>query len=71
MRSQSGSSNAFVTHNLTDFANAELRFPQIILCTPGQSAASQQVSFAWDVVIALAFLAAIPRGIRHRWLWGR
>jgi predicted nucleic acid-binding protein len=25
-----------VTHNLTDFARAELRFPQVALCTPGQ-----------------------------------
>jgi uncharacterized protein len=25
-----------VTHNLKDFVNAELRFPQIALCTPGQ-----------------------------------
>ena len=25
-----------VTHNLKDFVNAELRFPQVALCTPGQ-----------------------------------
>lgn len=25
-----------VTHNITDFARAELRFPQVVLCTPGQ-----------------------------------
>jgi predicted nucleic acid-binding protein len=25
-----------VTHNLKDFVKAELRFPQIALCTPGQ-----------------------------------
>lgn len=25
-----------VTHNLKDFVRAELRFPQIALCTPGQ-----------------------------------
>ena len=25
-----------VTHNLKDFVHAELRFPQIALCTPGQ-----------------------------------
>jgi len=25
-----------VTHNLKDFVNAELRFPQIALCTPGK-----------------------------------
>lgn len=25
-----------VTHNLKDFERAELRFPQIALCTPGQ-----------------------------------
>lgn len=25
-----------VTHNLADFARAELRFPQIAICTPGQ-----------------------------------
>ena len=25
-----------VTHNMADFARAELRFPQIAICTPGQ-----------------------------------
>ena len=25
-----------VTHNISDFAHAELRFPQVVTCTPGQ-----------------------------------
>ena len=25
-----------VTHNIADFLRAELRFPQVVLCTPGQ-----------------------------------
>ena len=25
-----------VTHNVSDFSSAELRFPQVVTCTPGQ-----------------------------------